>query len=172
MSPSPKSNFKNTDFIDVAPVVRTSKGPVTMSDQEEMVAVKVEAGASFEFDGNEQIVVSSEHLGKEEYQHAEWESEAASYLIIVIFGTPPYFLGLKKVQKKVLTSKQRDKNFQVRLEKTKGGRKVRGWGRGSINTNEEWKWLKLLTLLVSVALTDAVKATDTNWASIITCLCL
>ena len=27
------------------------------------------------------------------------------------------------------------------------------------------KWLKLLTLLVSVALTDAVKATDTNWAT-------
>ena len=34
-----------------------------------------------------------------------------------------------------------------------------------------WKWLKLLTLLVSVALTHAVKATDTNRASIIACLC-
>ena len=81
MSPSPKSNFKNTDFIDVAPVVRTSKGegPVTISDQEEMVEVKVEAGTSFEFAANEQIVIASEHLGKqEEYQHAEWESEAAS----------------------------------------------------------------------------------------------
>ena len=81
MSPSPKSNFKNTDFIDVAPVVRTSKGegPVTMSEQEEMVEVKVEAGTSFEFAANEQIVIASEHLGKEEeYQHAEWESEAAS----------------------------------------------------------------------------------------------
>ena len=40
--------------------------------------VKVEAGTSFEFAANEQIVVASEHLGKEEYQHAEWESEAAS----------------------------------------------------------------------------------------------
>ena len=28
--------------------------------------------------------------------------------------------------------------------------------------NEDWKWLKLLTLLVSVALTDAVNPTETN----------
>ena len=40
------------------------------------------------------------------------------------------------------------------------------------NSILERKWLKLLTVLVSVALTDAVKATDTNWASIIACLCL
>ena len=35
-----------------------------------------------------------------------------------------------------------------------------------------WKWLKLLTLLVSVALTDAVKATDTiNWPLLPACVC-
>ena len=56
ISPSPKSNFKNTDFIDVAPVVRTSKGGVTINEQEEVVEVKVEAGTSFEFAGDEQIV--------------------------------------------------------------------------------------------------------------------
>ena len=36
----------------------------------------------------------------------------------------------------------------------------------------KWKWLKLLTLLVSVALTDAVKATDTNWPALLpACVC-
>ena len=75
MSPSQKCNFKNTDFIDVAPVVRTSKGggPVTTSDQEEMVEVKIEAGTSFEFAGNEQIIIgepANENLGKEEHQNA------------------------------------------------------------------------------------------------------
>ena len=80
ISPSPKSNFKNTDFIDVAPVVRTSKGGVTINEQEEVVEVKVEAGTSFEFAGDEQIVIAgeaaSEQLGK--YEEAAWESEAAS----------------------------------------------------------------------------------------------
>ena len=76
---SPKSNFKNTDFIDVAPVVRTNS-KMTIGDQEEMVEVKVEAGTSFEFGGDEQIFVgepdaSEEHVDKEDYQNAEWESE-------------------------------------------------------------------------------------------------
>ena len=80
MSPSPKSNFKNTDFIDVAPVVRTSKGggPVAISEQEEMVEVKVEAGTSFEFAGNEQIYIAGEPASENEYEHAEYESDAGS----------------------------------------------------------------------------------------------
>ena len=73
MSPSQKCNFKNTDFIDVAPVVRTSKdgGPLTISDQEETVEVKIEAGTSFEFSGKEKIVIgepASENPGKDEHQ--------------------------------------------------------------------------------------------------------
>ena len=42
-----------------------------------------------------------------------------------------------------------------------------GTGTLFIGTFSWRKWLKLLTLLVSVALTDAGKATDTDWASII-----
>ena len=38
--------------------------------------------------------------------------------------------------------------------------------------NTDWKWLKLLTLLVSVALTDAVKATDTIGPTLLpACVC-
>jgi len=83
-SPSHKTSFKNTDFIDVSPVVRTTKGgggPVTnVSDQEGMVEVKIEAGTTFEFEGNEQIIIegqlASENLGKEENQDAGAEDES------------------------------------------------------------------------------------------------
>ena len=84
MSPSHKTGFKNTDFIDVSPVVRTTKGgggPVkNISEQEEMVEVKIEAGTTFEFEGNEQIIIggqpASEILGKDENQDAGAENES------------------------------------------------------------------------------------------------
>ena len=38
------------------------------------------------------------------------------------------------------------------------------WAQGNLYV---WKWLKLLTLLLSVALTDAVKATDSKKLSVV-----
>ena len=50
-----------------------------VSEQEGMVEVKIEAGTTFEFEGNEQIIIggqlASENLGKDENQDAGAEDE-------------------------------------------------------------------------------------------------
>ena len=50
-----------------------------VSDQEGMVEVKIEAGTTFEFEGNDQIIIgqpASENLGKDENQDAGAENES------------------------------------------------------------------------------------------------
>ena len=73
----------------------------------------------------------------------------------------------EKEEKKCLENEREEKRGKI-MRSSKERKKRRNAPQLPENGRKcwrKWKWLKLLTLLLSVALTDAVKATDSKTVS-------